>query len=268
MKGVLKLLLILASSLPLLAQDGEGWVKMRGASCRWEDSLPVDNPDRAALVLDSPARTRLRAAFLPTPFPATPVRVSERVGELLGIFQKEKEAILTIDWLGTVPADADFARAIHLGTGMIRSTFRTGTISVARTVICSREQDAIFIHLIADQPGALSFRVTLETGPDGKVEIADRRQLVLTPATGLASHLWVLPFESDVTSEGQSIMVRGEGEALIVWNYAHSDKTAGQLSLTLTQLGDRYDAGHSPPDPSKIWQGLINSHLKSQKNSP
>ncbi|MEO5915518.1 MAG: hypothetical protein ABIS50_14895 [Luteolibacter sp.] len=268
MESVLKFLLILASCLSLAAKEEDGWMEIGGASEVWTDALPVWNQKRAALVLDSPAKTRLRAAFLPAPFSGKKAGLEDRANELLGIFEKQKDAVFTIDWLGEAPSAVGFERAVHVGDGRVRSVSRAGTTSITRTVICSRADDAVFIHLIANQPGALSFKVTLGAEAGGKVKIEDRRQLILTPQEGLASHAWVLPFESDVTPDGDSIVVKGEGEALIVWNYAGQNAPAGAISRTLQQLGERYDPGDVPPNPAKIWQGVLASHLKSIENSP
>lgn len=262
MGRVMKILWILASCLSLSAKEVDGWMEIGGASDVWKESLPVWNKQRAVLVLDSPVKTRLRGGFLSLPVVDKRIILEARVAELLGILEKQKEAALTIDWLGQ--SAAGFERAVHIGDFRIRSFYKTGTTSITRTVICSREDDAVFVHLIADQPGALSFKVTLDAGAAGKVKREDRRQLILTRPGGLASHVWVLPFESDVAPEGDSIVVKGEGEALIVWNYSGGKPISG----TLTQLGERYDPGHHPADPSKIWQGALAGHLKSIENSP
>ncbi|MES2657907.1 MAG: glycoside hydrolase N-terminal domain-containing protein [Verrucomicrobiota bacterium] len=245
--------MILASCLCLSAKE-VGWIEFGGgAEEGLKDELPVWNKHRAALVLDSPEKMRLRGVMLAGP---------DTMVEVLAKFGKEKESALVIDWLGEKPVD--LARAMQFGGGSVRTTCRIGTTTITRTVICSREDDAVFIHLLANQPGALSFKVTLDAGADGRVKREDRRQLILTRPEELASHVWVLPFESDVTPEGDSIVVKGEGEALIVWNYA----SGRPISDTLTQLGKRYDPGHTPANPSKVWQGVLASHLKSIENSP
>lgn len=254
MECALKILLILASCLSLSAKEEVGWTEIGGAAeAGGKDELPVWNKHRATLVLDSPEKMRLRGAMLAGP--ATVV-------EVVANFGKEKEAGLVIDWLGEKPVD--FYRVFRMSGGGVRTTCRIGTTTLTRTVICSREDDAVFIHLIANQPGALSFMVKLDAGPGGKAKIEDRRQLILTRPEGLASHVWVLPFESDVAPEGDSIVVKGEGEALIVWNFS----SGKPIFRTLQQLGQRYDPGHTPADPSKIWQGVLASHLKSIENSP
>ena len=254
METALKLLLILAAPLSLAAQEAA----ISGAAADWMEALPVRNACRAVLVLDSPASTRLRAAVLPKAFP------EKQTAGLLDVLTKVNEAGLTVEWLGAQPV-TDFKQATPVENGMVRSTCRIGTTTITRTVICSRADDAVFIHLIADHPGALAFRVSM-AGEKAKIE--DRRQLILTPTAGPASHVWVLPFESDVTPEGGSIVVRGEGEALIVWNFSGEGIPASVISETLSHLGQRYDPGHIPADPSKIWQAVLAGQMKSIENSP
>ena len=155
---------------------------------------------------------------------------------------------------------------------MIRSSYRLGGAKITRTVISDEADSAIFIHLITDHPGMLSFRVALSVSDAGQTEIVDRRQLV-RPATvslpnSLGAHVWVLPFESDVAPDGKSIVVRGEGEALVILTFANGSEAGKPLAETLARLGNRHDPGHHPADPSKIWQGVLAGHLKSIENSP
>ncbi len=44
------------------------------------------------------------------------------------------------------------------------------------------------------------------------------------------AHLWVVPFESDVAPDGKSIIVRGEGQALILLSYAPGPDAAKPLA--------------------------------------
>lgn len=264
MKTKILLLLHFLAVPAARAEVTDSWREIGGNAVDWKESLPIWNKDRAVLVLDAPARTRLRAVFLPDPFPGQPVEVGRMAKELLHIFKNREECALTIDWLDGIPAGDHFRRSLSAGDGRVRSVSRIGTTTITRTVLGSRENDAVFIHLIADHPGALSFKVTLGAGPSGKIRRVDRRQLILIPETGPASHVWVLPFESDVEPDGDSITVRGEGEALIIWSLAAS----GAAPDVMAKLAKRHDPGHSPPDPTKIWQGVLAGHLKSAENSP
>ena len=72
----------------------------------------------------------------------------------------------------------------------------------------------------------------------------------------------------DVEPDGRSVTVRGEGEALIVWNFSPGKATAAELAGTWARLAARHDPGHTPPDVSKVWHGVLEAHLKSAENSP
>ncbi len=249
--------LALVVCLGCVCADEAGWVKIDAATAAWSDALVVADPHRAALVLDSPGQTQLRG-FIP---PAD--GIGRQVADFLQILPRQEEVGLRIDWLDKSEV-ADFTRSLHSKDArVVRSAHRVGRTTITRTVTCGDE--AIFVHLIADQPGALSFRVTLLGSRESEVRIEDRRQLILPADAGrLAGHVWVLPFESDVATGGRSITVRGEGEALIVWNFA-----AGKpLDATFAKLGDRYDPGQVPSDPTKIWRGVLESLRKSTENSP
>lgn len=256
------LILFAPGLLPAAEQDGR--MEADGEGKAWEQSLPIWNARRAALVLDSPALTRLRGALLPGPLPKSEAVAEKRAAELLETFKPENESGLVIEWLGADPVK-DFKRSWQPGGTQVRSVYRIGSTTIIRTVLASAADDAVFIHLLADQPGALSFRVSI---PADGVRREDRRQLVFTPETGPASHVWVIPFESDVEPDGQAVTVRGEGEALIVWNFSPGKATAGELAGTWKRLAARHDSGHIPPDVSKVWHGALETHLKSAENSP
>ena len=259
--------LALGACLECAAANEVAWCKIAAAPSTWSDAAITANPQRATLVLDSPAQTQLRGFLLAAPL-ARAVTEPEIRGQVAGfskILPRQDEVDLKIDWLSPVSEVAGFTRAISPTDGRIRSVHQVGKTTITRTLFAARDECAIFIHLIADQPGALSFQVTLGGASAADARIEDRRQLILPAGKGrFAAHVWVLPFESDVASEGHSISVRGEGEALIVWNYA----VAKPLAATLADLGSRYDPGHNPPDPAKIWQGILGSLGKSAENSP
>ena len=267
LKLILENCLALVACLGCAAAEEVAWLKIAAAPSAWSDASITANPQRAAFVLDSPTQTQLRGFVLAAPLlrAVTEPEMRGRVADFFKIQPRQDEVNLTIAWLNLEGLVAGFARAICPMDGRVQSVHKVGNTTITRTLIAPRDEDAIFIHLIADQPGALSFCVTLGGTAAADARIEDRRQLILPAGIGrLAAHVWVLPFESDVASEGHSISVRGEGEALIVWNYA----VGKPLAATLSQLGTRYDPGHNPPDPAKIWHGVLANHLKSAENSP
>ncbi len=258
-----KAMLILVACLNLAHAEDGGWIPFPGGPGGWEDSIPAATGRKALLALDTPAAIRLRGSIFPNPpAPGKPDASRARATAWIALFPREKETGLTIEWLGEPPRG--FTRFTLPGDGGSKSTSQAGDTTITRTVIASREDDAIFIHLLAGHPGALSFRVKLDPPGGGKIAIEDRRQLIHTPPDNPSSHLWVLPFESEVTPEAGAITVQGEGEALVIWNFG--DKEA--ISTTLTRLGGKYDPGHSPADPTRIWHGVLAKHLKSSENSP
>ncbi len=243
------------------------WLNIAAEPSTWSDAAITANSQRATFVLDSPTQTQLRGFVLAAPLfrAVTEPAMRRQMADFFKILPLHGEVDLKITWLNQEGVVAAFTRSFCPTDGRVQSVHKAGNTTITRTVIAARADDAIFIHLIADQPGALSFRVTLGGSETAGARIEDRRQLILPAGKGrLAACIWVLPFESDVASEGHSISVRGEGEALIVWNYA----VGKPPDATWTQLGTRYDPGHNPPDPAKIWHGVLANHLKSTENSP
>lgn len=237
----------------------------------WPDSLPLLTKQRSVLVLDMPVATHLRGFDVPSlrkPGLTEP-QIRAQIAGLFETLQAQEHVDLKIEWLAGDEQPVDFTRSILPANGVVRSSYRLGGTRITRTVIADEEEPAIFIHLIADKPGALSFRVLLG---GANLRIEDRRQLVQpviadAPAS-IGAHVWVIPFESDVTPDGDSIVVRGEGEAMILLTYAAARETTQPLAETLARLGKRYDPDHNPPDPAKIWHGVLADHLKSAENSP
>lgn len=238
-------------------------------AAEWEDATPASFGKCAVLVLDSPAKSELRGGFLAAPVPALArmEAVPKRTAEFLKAFSADQESRLKIEWFDGGVAATDFGRTLQPKDGRAESFYRLGGTGITRTVLVAGD-GLVFIHLLANQPGALSFRVSLPAAVGSPARIEDRRQLIDSPASGIATHVWVIPFESEVATEGQAIAIRGEGEALVIWSFAATDEARKLLPGTLARLGERYNPGHSPPDPVKIWHGVLENHLKSIKNSP
>lgn len=274
MKSRLIPALALVSALVRAAAAEPGWLEISTIPRVWQDSLPLHSPRRTWLVLDTPMATHLRGFLQPSP--SVPV-VSEKeiragVAGLLEKLPARKKVDVNIEWLGGDEKAVDFKRSIQQVDGMSRSSYRLGTTTIKRTVLVPQDQDLTFLHLIADQPGALSFRVSLTVSGEGEPVIEDRRQLIRPAAesqeNSIGAHVWVIPFESDVTNDGHSISVQGEGEALILITCAAGSDATKSLAGTWKSLGERHDPGHFPPNPAKIWEGVLASHLKSRENSP
>lgn len=202
---------------------------------------PAAIDDGNVLFFDTLAKTRVRA---------TPAKAKNFVE-------------LEVLWMLEKAAAPKFQPSAPISNGLCRSVTRIGNTTFTRTLLASKRENAVFIHCLVNKPGELSLRVSI-AGQDSTVRIEDRRQLILSPQpeapAGLAAHVWVLPFESDVASRDSSIEVRGEGEALIILRFSEQNATDRSLADTLLKLGETYDAGHFPPDPSKIWRGVLEAH--------
>lgn len=157
-----------------------------------------------------------------------------------------------IDWLSGNDAPQNFKNHPAKGNAL-SSTHLLGETTLTRTILASPEADCILVHIIADKPGAVGFRAHF---PDeAAAEIHNRREIILSGGKTHA-HAWIIPFESDVSDDGKgTITLSGEGEALIILNLT-TDPAAHPVSATLARLGEKYDPGHSPPNPHLIWEGV------------
>ena len=160
--------------------------------------------------------------------------------------------ILRLDWFSAKTKPENFLNKPVKDNALV-STHRLGEITVTRTILASPESDTIFLHVHADQPGAVNFTVNFETKEP--TEILDRRELVLT-GDGIDARTWVIPFESDVENREKSmITLSGEGEALVIFNIT-SDPQKHPIADTLERIGKKYDPTHTPPSPHLIWEAV------------
>lgn len=248
------LLTIFLCSIPALAMADESAAALREES-DWGAALSMVSRNHTLQLLDAPRQSELRGSLghgktqpenaVPTPAPYVDLK---------------------FDWLGSeLPTDFQQTRE---GESLIRSTCRVGNARITRTFLVDTEDGSVLIHLLASMPGALSFRVSLGGTGDAAPRIEDRRELVRTVPDGVSAHVRVVPFESDVAPDGKSIVVRGEGEALILLSYAAGADAAKTLAETWKRLAQRHDPGSNPPDPVKIWHAVLGERLKSIENSP
>lgn len=156
-----------------------------------------------------------------------------------------------IDWSSGDQAPENF-RNHPAKPDRLTSSHRLGQTTLTRTILASETADCILIHIHADQPGSVHFSARFET--DDPVKIHDRRQIILQ-GKRIQAHAWVIPFESDVSDDGKTITLFGEGEALILLNLT-SDPVKHPISNTLTRLGEKHDPGQTAPNPHLIWEGV------------
>jgi hypothetical protein len=239
--------------------------------------MGIANPMISSLLLPIAILPVLLASPEPTAIPA-----ATGCGTVAILDQKESSRViiaapspqehveLVMEWQLN-GASAEFKPASRMRDGRMESVTRMGETTLRRTILANPAEPALVIHCLADKPGDLSFRVSLtsETGATARLE--DRRQLILPPTPGhpglITARAWVLPFEADVTTENGGIAVRGEGEALILLVFSRADDPCKTLNATLERLGNTYDKGHFPPNPAKIWQGLV-ADLSTSEDKP
>ena len=213
--------------------------------------LPLAEAGRVAWVEDIPAATT----------------VSGHPVQGAGLVPKGKEpgvpadtaplATLRIDWLNQNPAPEDFEVVVTKERRIITSTHRLGKTGITRTILAT--PDAFFLHIVADQPGAISFKASLTSSRAGKTTLHDRNELQWTSATDGPAKAFarVIPFESDVEVDGNAIVLKGEGECLVIFTFTASDRAEKPISGTWQRLAARLDPGTEHPDPVKIWQTIF-----------
>ncbi|MFD0893265.1 glycoside hydrolase N-terminal domain-containing protein [Luteolibacter ambystomatis] len=156
---------------------------------------------------------------------------------------------ITLEWLDGDQEPRNYRRALDLDTGVATATWKRGGSTITCTELASLADDVFLIHLLADMPGALGFRTGF--AEPGTKPTGNRGELAASK-----SRLWVFPFESEVAPEGNDMVVRGEGEALIVVSTG-----AGSLA----KLAAKYDPGAEHPDASKLWHKALEAHVSAHR---
>ncbi|RYD17688.1 MAG: hypothetical protein EOP88_25255 [Verrucomicrobiaceae bacterium] len=205
----------------------------------------------AARVEDAPAATLLGGYLLPAPGQPPEGMEKEAFAKTAPL------ATLRIDWLNQTPAPEEFEVAVTMERRIITSTLRLGKTGITRTILATPE--AFFLHIVADQPGAIAFRTTLTSTREGKTTPSGRNELLWSSAdySPAKTYVRVIPFESDVEADGDAIVLRGEGECLVIFSLTGLDSAEKPLSGTWQRLAATLDPGEEHPDPSKIWQAIL-----------
>lgn len=116
-----------------------------------------------------------------------------------------------------------------------------------------RSKRLLFHRIRCDHPGLLQVRATL----DPFTEVGPKQ--IISRASP-ASQMWLIPFESEVTAEGDALVIRGEGELLLLWHWPQEDLITTWQSL----LKDYDPAGGEHPNIAKI-ADLLQQEAAQQK---
>ena len=91
-----------------------------------------------------------------------------------------------------------------------KHSFREGDVSFFVTTGYIAEKHLFFQRIRCDHPGSLNVKATLTPC----TEVGSNK---ISQSSPLHSALWLLPFESEVVSDDQSLIIEGEGELLLLW---------------------------------------------------
>lgn len=161
---------------------------------------------------------------------------------------------LRFEWLDAAGPVTHYRRQLDPVTGILTTTFKRNTAGFTTTTFVSRPDDLLVLHLRADKPGFLSFRIRLTHG-ETKPAIEDRRILILPQARA-----WIYPMESEVTPGDGEITVHGEGEALILVAATSDPAKIARLPGRMNALGF---GGDEHPDLQLVWTGLLERQTKA-----
>lgn len=174
---------------------------------------------------------------------------------------------VSIEWLDADQPLQHYRRCLRWREGVSVTSWQRGGAGITQTAFVSRADNVLVIHLQADKPGALQFRVRL--GSDQVAQPTGERGELLrksVTASSLPTELraWVLPFESEVAAEGNAMVVRGEGEAMIVVAAGIGNETQ-DVATALARLTRKYDPRDEHPDFTILWKGAWEAHRSASQ---
>lgn len=171
-----------------------------------------------------------------------------------------------IDFLDREQETTRYRRGFNLGEGTANAYWRRDGASFTMTTLVSDVDDVIIVHLLANMPGALGFRVRLtgfnenSDAPVG-VPTGDRGELRLA-GQDFTTHAWAVPFESEVAPDKEGMVIRGEGEAMIV---ICTSKDPTGAAAGFSALAAKYDGRDEHPDFGKIWHSAFEAQQKKRQ---
>ncbi len=163
----------------------------------WNEALPLGNGRLGAMVFGHPGKERIQlneeSLWAGTPTEAWPSDYLKHLNEVRKLVFANKNAeanayglkhltagptsFRSYEPLGDLwldfgetenPPLPGYRRDLDIADGIARTTWRHGTATFVREVIASAADDAIIIHLTADQPGVLNFNVGLTRHKDAQ----------------------------------------------------------------------------------------------------
>jgi hypothetical protein len=242
-----------------------------------DEAFPTSNGTLIAYVHGSPQSEEIRLEALSFALDGSQTLDELRTEVLAGAESGEKAnpeiraprehiGSLWIDFLDGDLATTRYRRSLNLGEGTANAYWRRDGASFTMTTMVSDVDDVIIVHLLANMPGALGFRVRL-TGPKGNSDspvgmpTGNRGELRLV-GPDFTTHAWAVPFESEVAPVKEGMAIRGEGEAMIVIS---TSKDPTKAAAAFTALAAKYDGRDEHPDFGKLWHSAFEAHQKRRQ---
>lgn len=206
-RKIFSLLVMLSLGATLVATAGEPvqlWY--RQPAKEWTDALPVGNGQLGAMVFGGTTEERIQfneaTLWVGEPHDYSHVGASNHLTTIRQLLfdgkQKEAEALAMKEFM-SVPlkqmpyqpfADlrlqfpghesaSDYRRELNLHQGVVRTSYRVGTIRYARETFASNPDQVLVTQLASDLDGQLSFSVGFDCPHWSTVEAAGQTELIL-----------------------------------------------------------------------------------------
>ena len=109
---------------------------------------------------------------------------------------------------------SNYRRELDLDTGIVRISYRVGTVSFEREVFASAVDDIIVMRISADRPGLINFEATLDRQKNFETKTGTPDKLILSgwcdpQGVKFEAHVLVVNEGGTVTAQGKKVTVKG-----------------------------------------------------------
>ncbi|NLE38749.1 MAG: glycoside hydrolase family 95 protein, partial [Pirellulaceae bacterium] len=185
--------------------------------------------------------------------------------------------------------DGAYRRELDLRSGVARVRYRVGNVRYSREVLISAVDDVLAVRLSVDTPGRLHARVRLTRAKDMTVAAVGRDRLHMDgqiidiaapkahddnpggsgppgPHMKFAARLVARAEDGDVSSEGDSLVIDGATEVVLLFTAA-TDYNLDKMNFDRSIDPGRTADGILERAARKTWDRLLRDHIAEHRRS-
>lgn len=285
------LILCFFASLSVFAQpDSPMHLWYRQPAIDWNEALPIGNGRLGAMIFGGIEQDLIQlneeSMWSGHPVDRTPPdahKALQQARDLLFAGQYiEAERLIAEDFMGTrletgehtyqVLADlllefqhnepaSQYRRQLDLNTALASTRYHIGDTTFTRTYFSSPVDQVVVVHLQADQPGALHFKVSLARAEQARVETVGDSKLKMygqlrNDGVRYETQLQIIPTGGTLESWNDGIRVRNADEAILLLVAATNYRDGDPRRICFDVLGRAL---------TKPYEALLSDHVREHQ---